>query len=197
MYHLHKSLKPLFQNSDRFIFLALLLLFSCNETSEIREHFNCETPTFHTLEKVDDLKNLFSIDIPKDWKINLYQDEIQSSIFTADTTKNLTETVLLDVTFINKKIDFDLLFLLEQEQENLAKNLIKIKSKEFIFHKKPSIYIIYKGKKGEFPYQICNTFIKVNEENFILAKTEVYGDSLVHKRFCKAFTFVENIKIKE
>ena len=126
----------------------------------------------------------------------MYQDEIQSSIFAADTTKNLTETVLLDVTFINQKINFDALFLLEQEQENLAKNLIKIKSKEFIFHKKPSIYIFYKGKKGEFPYQICNTFIKVNEENFILAKTEVYGDSIINQRFCQAFSLMEHINIK-
>ena len=93
-------------------------------------------------------------------------------------------------------LNFDDEFILQQEQENLSKNLIKIKSKEFTFLKKPSIYILFKGKKGKFNYQICNTFIKVNESNFILAKTEVYGDSLVNERFCEAFSLFENIKIK-
>lgn len=182
--------------SKYILLLASLLFFSCQNKSEISEEFNCETKSFKNLEIVDDVKDLFSVEIPKDWKTNLYQDEVQSSIFTADTTKQLTETVLLDVTFIQNKINFDDEFILQQEQENLSKNLIKIKSKEFTFLKKPSIYILFKGKKGKFNYQICNTFIKVNESNFILAKTEVYGDSLVNERFCEAFSLFENIKIK-
>tara|TARA_R110002124_G_scaffold80058_1_gene212192 strand:- start:750 stop:1313 length:564 start_codon:yes stop_codon:yes gene_type:complete len=184
------------KNSINIIFIASLLFISCDKKSAIREEFDCETKTFDNLEIVDDVKNLFSVDIPKDWKINLYQDEIQSSIFAADTTKQLTETVLLDVTFINKKISFNDAFLLQQDQENLANELIRIKTKEFIFLEKPSMYLVYKGKKGKFDYQVCNTFIKVNESNFILAKTEVYGDSIVNQRFCKAFSLMENIKIK-
>ena len=176
--------------------IALLLFISCDKKSAISEEFDCETKTFDNLEVVDDVKNLFSVEIPENWKINLYQDEIQSSIFAADTTKQLTETVLLDVTFINKKINFDDAFLLQQDQENLANELIRINTKEILFIEKPSMYLIYKGKKGKFDYQVCNTFIKVNESNFILAKTEIYGDSIVNKRFCKAFSLMENIKIK-
>ena len=55
--------------------------------------------------------------------------------------------------------------------------------------------MLFKGKKGKFNYQICNIFIKVNESNFILAKTEIYGDSLVNQRFCKSFSLIENIKL--
>ncbi|UAM99371.1 hypothetical protein K8354_06040 [Polaribacter litorisediminis] len=185
------------KNSCFLIFIASLLLYSCHQKSEISKTFDCETAAFKNLEKVEDVKNVFSIDLPKDWKINLYRDDIQSSIFTADTTKQLTETVLLDVTFIQKNINFDETFLISQEQENLSKNLIKIKSKEFIFLDKPSILNRYKGRKGDFSYQICNIFIKLNEQNFILAKTEIYGDSLVNKRFCSAFSLIENIKLKK
>lgn len=184
---------------SKYIFnllLASLLFLSCQKKSAIGKDFNCETKSFKNLEIVDDVKNLFSVEIPKDWKTNLYQDEVQSSIFTADTTIQLTETVLLDVTFIQNKINFDDAFILKQEQENLSKGFIKIKSDEFLFLNKPSIYMLFKGKKGKFNYQICNTFIKVNESNFILAKTEVYGDSLVNQRFCEAFSLIENIKIK-
>ncbi len=179
------------------LFLAFLLLFSCKNQSEISKDFNCSTSTFNNLERVDDVDNRFSIQLPKNWHINLYQDSSQSSIFAADTIKQLTETVLLDVTFIKNKINFDDAFLLQQEQENLAKNLIKTKSKKGIFLEKPSIYIIYKGKKGKFNYQTCHTFIKINEDNFIFAKTEVYGDSLTNERICKSLSLIENIKINQ
>ena len=184
-------------NYNYILFLiASLLFFSCQKEFKITDDFNCETSNFNNLEVVDDVKNLFSVELPKNWKINLYQDEVQSSIFAADTTKQLTETVLLDVTYINNRINFDETFLLKQEQENLANNLIKIKSKEFIFLDKPSIYMLYKGKKEGFNYQFCNTFIKINESNFILVKTEIFGDSLVNQRSCKAFSLIENIKLK-
>jgi hypothetical protein len=179
------------------LFLAILLLFSCKNQSEISKDFNCSTSTFNNLETVDDVKNLFSIQLPKNWKINLYTDSSQSSIFAADTIKQLTETVLLDVTFIQNKINFDETFLLQQEQENLTKGLIKTKSKKGILLEKPSIYIIYKGKKGEFNYQTCHTFIKINEDNFIFAKTEVYGDSLINERICRSLSLIENIKINQ
>jgi hypothetical protein len=179
------------------LFLASLLLFSCNNQSEISKDFNCSTSTFNNLEIVDDVNNQFSIQLPKNWQINLYQDSSQSSIFTADTIKQLTETVLLDVTFIKNKINFDEAFLLQQEQENLSKNLIKTKYKKGILLEKPSIYMVYKGKKGKFNYQTCHTFIKVNDESIIFAKTEVYGDSLINERICKSLSLIENIKINQ
>ena len=180
-----------------FLLFTSLLFFSCNNQSEISKDFDCETATLKDLEIVEDVKNLFSIQIPKNWKTNLYQDEVQSSIFTADTIKQLTETVLLDVTFIQNKINFEDAFLLQQEQENLSKGLIKVKSKELLLLEKPSIYILYKGKKGKFTYQTCHTFIKVNESNFIFAKTEIYGDSLINQRLCDSFSLIENIKIQQ
>ena len=174
-----------------------LLLFSCSHPSEISSEFNCKTSSFKNLEEVKDVKDLFSIQIPKTWKTNLFYDAIQSSIYTADTTKQLTETLLLDITIINKSLKFDTDFKFKQEKANLAEKLIKIKSKETSIINKPTYYTISKGKKGVFDYQVGHFFIKVNEQNFILAKAEVYGDSLVNKRFCKAFYLIEKIKIND
>ena len=179
----------------KIIFLSALLFFSCTDTSEISNDFNCSKSDFINLEIVDDVKNLFSLRLPANWEINLYQDEVQSSIFAADNSKQLTEAILLDVTFINNKINFDDAFLLQQEQENLARNLIKTKSKKITLLEKPSIYIVYKGKKGKFNYQTSHIFIKIDEKNIIFAKTEVYGDSLINQRFCNSLSFIENIKI--
>lgn len=178
-------------------FLTSLLIISCAKKSELAEILDCYESKYNNLETVNDVKGKFTIDLPKHWKINLYQDEVQSSIFAADTTKQLTATVLLDVTYINNKINFNEAFLLKQEQENLAKSLIKTKSKEIIFLEKPSLLMQFKGVKGKFPYQVSNLFIKLNSTEFILAKTEVYGDSLVNQRFCRAFSLIEKMNIKE
>jgi hypothetical protein len=181
----------------KLFFLVLLtsfLFFSCQNKSAISSDFNCATSDFKNLEKVNDVKSLFSMDLPKNWKINLYQDKIQSSIFAADTTKQLTETVLIDVTFIENNINFNDDFLLKQEQESLSKNLIKTRTKQITLLNKPAIYLMYKGKKGAFNYQTCHIFIKLNEQNFIFAKTEIYGDSLVNQKFCKSFSLIESIK---
>ena len=77
---------------------ASLLLCSCSQQSEVSKKFNCKPTNFTNLEKIEDVKNLFSLEIPKKWKTNLYYDDLQSSIYTADTTKQLTETFLLDIT---------------------------------------------------------------------------------------------------
>ena len=177
--------------------LGSLLLFSCNNRSEISSEFNCSSSKLKNLEKVTDVKELFNIHLPKNWKINLYQDKSQSSIFAADTIKELTETTLLDITFIKNKINFNEDFLLKQEQENLLKKLIRIKHKEITFLKQPSIYIHYKGKKSKLNYQTYHIFIKINKENFIFAKIEIYGNSLVNQRLCSAIQLIENIKIHQ
>ena len=174
---------------------ASLLFSSCSHQSKVSKDFNCKASSFNNLKEVKDFKNLFSIELPRTWKTNLFYDDIQSSIYTADTTKQLTETLLLDVTFINESIKFDAAFKLKQEQENLSEKLIKIKSEEILIINKPTYYTYSKGKKGSYNYQVCHFFIKINEQNFILAKAEVYGDSLVNNRLCKAFAFIENIKI--
>ncbi|MEO9569887.1 MAG: hypothetical protein ABJH82_07410 [Polaribacter sp.] len=179
-----------------FLFTGVLFLFfSCSKPSKIGKDFNCKTASFNNIEEIKDVKNFFSIKIPKTWKTNFYYDAVQSSIYTADTTKQLTETLLLDITSINQNLKFDIAFKLKQEQNNLSKKLIKKASKEVIIQNKPAYYTISKGKKGKFNYQVGHFFIKINEQKFILAKAEIYGDSLINKRFCNALALIEKIKI--
>jgi hypothetical protein len=182
-------------NKYLMLFIALLLFYNCTKQTKILKEFDCRISNFTDLEEIKDVKNMFSIQIPKNWKTNLYQDEIQSSIFTADTTKQLTETTLLDVTFIKKQINFNEVFKLKQEQENLSKGYIRVKHKEFNFKEKEAYFTLSKGKKGDYPYQIFKNFIKINNQNFVLIKVEIYGDSITNKRFCKALKLMNNIKI--
>jgi hypothetical protein len=78
--HPYISVKSVSKITYSILLMALLLLLSCAKQSEISKDFNCLTTAYKNLEKVDDVKNLFSLQLPKNWKINLYQDEVQSSI---------------------------------------------------------------------------------------------------------------------
>lgn len=173
-----------------FIFISL---FSCRNKEQLSQQFSCDVSSFKNLEEIRDVKNLFSVQFPEHWKTNLFYDEVQSSIYTADTTKQLTETTILDITYVSRSISFDTDFTLKHEQEMLSKKLIRIASEEIKLSGKPTYYSISRGLKAAFPYQACHVFMKVNAKNFIHAKVEIYGDSLVEERLCKAVNLIERV----
>ena len=183
-------------NKVIFVFIASLLLYSCNEQSTLKEDFNCKESFFSDLKKVKDVENNFSINLPTSWKTSVYTDEIQSSIYTADTTKQLTNAILLDVNYISNSIEINDIFKLKIEHENLSNKLIQKKAKEFTFLNKPSYYVISIGKKGKFRYKSLQIFTNLNKEQSLIVKAEIYGDSLVDERLCKAITLIEKIKIQ-
>lgn len=176
--------------------LFILIGVSCQQKSFLNTEFSCTSNTIHNLEEIMDVKKIFSVQFPENWKTNLYYDDMQSSIYTADTTKQLTETTLLDVTYIKKSIALNDIFKLKNEQENLANGFIQVQSKDITLFNKPAYYAISKGERRGFSYQVCNLFIKINEENFIHTKAEVYGDLLVNERLCNAINLIEKIKIQ-
>jgi hypothetical protein len=145
------------------------------------------------LEKVNDVKGLFAVELPKTWKINLFYDEIQSSIYTADTTKQFTETILLDITYIEKPILFNEAFLLNLEREKLGDKLIRIHSQKRKFKGKEAYFTTFIGKKKNYKYKVLEMYVKINKKSFLHTKTEIYGDSLIDQRLCKAIHLIDKI----
>ena len=181
----------------RFIFIIAFTCFltSCKHSLQIPFDNECELIKDPNIEKVVDFKIRFSAELPKNWKINLYYDDVQSSIYAADTTKQLTEAILLDISFIDQKISLDDLFSLKQEQEHLQKRLIKTNTFTSFTDRKSIHHSIFKGNKEGFAYQKHIIHIKETEENFVMASIELYGDKNVEDRICKALRYLESIKL--
>jgi hypothetical protein len=186
-----------FINSSVCIVIISALFFSCNQQSILKEDFNCKESFFPNLEEIKDSNGNFSLQVPSNWKTNLYTDAIQSSIYGADTTKQLTRAILLDVSYISNAIEINELFKLQVENENLSNKLIQKKEKQLNFLNKPSYYVLSVGKKRTYNYKSLQLFITVNKEKTMLIKAEIYGDSLVNERICKAITLIEKIKIHQ
>ena len=178
-----------------FILLAVLIL-SCTSKTPLQNEFNCKQTKIEKSETVKDMKSVFTLELPKHWKTNLFYDSVQSSIYTADTTKQLTETTILDITLVQDSIAINEDFKLKFEQNQLQKKLIVTKFNSTTVLSKPSYYFLSKGNKNNFPYQSLDVYILMNESNFILAKAEIYGDSLVNQRLCKAVNLIEKIKLQ-
>jgi hypothetical protein len=183
-------------NKYLLLFFSFCLFSSCKQQTKISRDFDCSKATFSSLEEITDMKNSFSVSFPEYWKTNLYYDHAQSSIYGADTTKQLTETTILDVALVQKNITFDAVFKLNLEREHLKNNLIKTRSNEEKFQENIAYYSLSKGVKGNYPYRILDLFVKINGQNFLHAKTQVYGDSAVNKRLCRAIDLIEKITFK-
>jgi hypothetical protein len=181
---------------SRLLFISIFII-SCNKTA-LEKEFSCSSESFNgNTEKVIDVKKSFSIQIPKHWKTNLFFDKMQSSIYSADTTKQLTETVLIDITQLQIGYQFDARF---KKQLTLNDSIQKLKNKHqnaFKFKNKNAYYAISSGKKGNFTYQILNIFAKQNDTNSFHLKTEIYGNSDINKRFCKAIHILNSITFNE
>ena len=179
----------------QLITLFLIACFiSCADRSQISKDLDCDPESYDNIEIVEDVDKKFTIPLPKTWKTNLYFDKNQTSIYSADTTKNLTDTYTVDVTYIYNELKLDEKFFQRFKSDLQRKQLVETTSYDLKFQEKDAYYSRSLGKRGQFDYQICNLFIKVNSGNYIHAKAEVYGDSLVNERLCNAFSLIEKLE---
>ncbi|CAL2083110.1 conserved protein of unknown function [Tenacibaculum sp. 190524A02b] len=176
--------------------IGFLLICSC-KSSDLKKDFICNNiGSFKNLKTNTDFKKLFTVDFPEHWKVNLYYDNGQSSIYAADTTVSLTQATLLDISLIQSPISIDNAFIQKISTDNSNLKLKEVKGKLFKHYGNTSYYSLANGKKGKYNYHILNLFSKVSEASFLHVKTEIYGDSLVDDRICKAIKLIDEIQLK-
>ena len=181
-----------------YLYLLTLLIFStisCTST-DLQKEFSCGNSSYSNLGTTNDIRNLFSVKLPKTWKIKLYYDNGQTSIFAADTTLKLTSTTLIDVSYIHAAIFFDTEFRQKLSDDHKNMELKEVKAEAIKHLDKTSYLSLAQGKKGNYKYHVLNVFTRINNDNFLHTKTEFYGDSLVNERICKAVNLIDKIALK-
>lgn len=123
--------KPMKKMRNLIVVIAVfgIVLSSC-KNSQFEREFSCDTPmSFSSTKTYKDVLSHFEIDVPKNWKTSLYYDEYQSKLYTADTTRNLSESYIIDVSWHQGEliIDDDLERLVS-EQVGREFNLIPVKA---------------------------------------------------------------------
>ena len=176
------------------LFFVLFLILGCKEKSELNKTFNCNTFNLNNIETYSDFKQNFKLDIPLSWKTELYYDEFQSEIFTADTTKQLSETYILDAAFNFGNLEFNEEFYLKTDSIILVSSLQKAKDGNLQFKSKPAYWYLVKGTKKGFSYHQFNLMVKLSKETYFTAYSEIYGTKNIDERICESISILESIE---
>jgi len=180
-----------------FYGLILLLILACANQSDIAKKMNCSPTTYKNAKEITDFNKNFTLNIPSNWKTELYFDNYQSEIFTADTLKQLSETYILAASYNLGTLDFDSDFHHRKDSVLTANNLKITASGNESFQSKPSFWYISKGIKNNFDYHRFTVLTKLSENTYFSAYSEIYGNANVDKRICESISLLESIQFLE
>lgn len=177
-----------------FIFL---LNCACSKQSEIGKKMNCSPTNYKNTKQITDFNKNFTLDIPSSWKTELYFDNYQSEIFTADTIKQLSDTFILSASFDMGTLNFDSNFHHRKDSVLRVNNLKMIDSGSQTFQSKPSFWYVSKGIKNNFVYHRFTVLTKLSENTYFSAYSEIYGNTNIDKRICESISLLESIQFLE
>lgn len=176
----------------RFFLLAFVFV-GCSEKLTLAKELACNNfPSFTSTITKSDFNNKFSIEIPNSWKHKGYFDDYQSSVFAADTVKELTDSYVLDVAYKYSTIQIDDSF---QTKINKSNTLDVLKNNIETYKDSPSYWQVSKGVKNGYVLHEFHQFIQDGSEGFIEIKTEFYGEDLVDERLCEALRIINTIEL--
>lgn len=174
------------------LLLILILTISCDKKTILETTFDCSHAiSFSRTEEFRDTKNNFKINFPSNWKIDTYYNKNQSTIFAADTLKQLTDTYIIDVSWKQGKLELNP-ELVEKVHADDSFEVISFKFENIL--EKPSFWHLSKGERKNFEYHILSIYIKTSFDSYMQISTEIYGDENVEKRLCEAMSLIKTIE---
>lgn len=182
-----------------FILAGLVMISSSCKKNNVRDAINCRTTTnFSDTKEISGFLKHFKLKVPKSWKSELYYDETQSRFYSADTSKQLTDTYIIDVTWHQGEIELNEDF--EQIIENNLKqndHLTPFNGGFGYFKNLPCYYSLAKGVNSGFTYHYLQIYLKTNVDEYYNLTTKVYGDDFVEERLCESLSLFEGITFLE
>lgn len=178
-----------------FLFLVFIISFySCSKQTPLAQKFNCSSSKIDELHEIYDFNKNFKLSLPTTWKTNLYYNKTESQIFAADTIKELTKSYILGTSFSFGTINFNEDYSKRIDSVLIANNLVKIDAGHHSFQTKKTDWYLVKGSKNGFVYHQFNLTVKLSENSYFNAYSEVYGDENIDERICESISIIENVK---
>ncbi|WP_456461070.1 hypothetical protein [Lutibacter sp.] len=169
-------------------------LFSCANQSELSKKYSCTSGNFKKTLPVLDFNKNFILNIPTIWKTELYFNKFQSEIFTADTTKQLTKSLILVASLSTGTLDFDSHFYRKVDSILLKNNLQIIDSGNQPYQSRPTYWYVAKGVKNGFSYHQFNLTTKRSKNTYFNVYSEIYGDNNINDRICKTISILNKVE---
>lgn len=183
----------------KIIFLILTIGFISCQSNSLKKEFNCETNAeFSELKEYRDFLKNFRISVPKNWKTTLYYDEYSSEIYSADTTKQLTDSYVLEMSWKQGELDLNEAFAKSINDTLQLKEQLKMtKSGMGEFKGKPMYFNLSEGKRSGIDYKYLQVYLKTNIDEYITLTSKVFGDQLVNERLCESVELFDSLELIE
>ena len=180
------------------IFIIFSTLISCQKDN-LAEAFDCKgTTNFSKTKEFTDVLKHFKINIPSNWNTELYYDELQSELYSADTSKQLSKTYIIDITWHQGELIFNDDFEQKMIQNLKSKEQLKVvKSGRTKFKKLPSYYNLSQGKSLNHEYHFFQIFVKSKVDEYYTLTAKIYGSEFVNERICASTSLFKNITFLE
>ncbi|NNC70568.1 MAG: hypothetical protein HKN90_07100 [Flavobacteriaceae bacterium] len=177
------------------LLVLIVTVISCKK-SDLKSEFNCKSSTipYETKELRDVLKK-FRATIPKNWNTQLYYDEYQSQLYSADTTRSLSEAYIVDISWHQGELVLDNSFD-QKVKDTLAfkEKLSNITSAIGKFKNKPCYWNLSKGLSGNHEYHLLQVYIKTEPDEYFTFTTKVIGDQNVDQRLCESIAIYDQLE---
>lgn len=179
----------------KIIIIMLAIGFISCQSNSLKKEFDCETNAeLSELKEYRDFLKNFRISLPKNWKTTLYYDEYSSEIFSADTTKQLTDSYVLEMSWKQGELDLDDKFAKSINDTLQLKEQLKMTKSGFgTFKEKPMYFNLSEGTRSGINYKYLQVYLKTNIDEYITLTTKIFGDQLVNERLCESVELFDSL----
>lgn len=178
------------------VLISLVTFASCSKNDDIFKNYNCKTESIPTKQVLDAFLQ-FSLEIPKNWKTNLYIDQNTSIFATADTTKQLSETFLIKVSKIPAQLTLNQATT-DTIKSELTKNQWHINSlQKGIFKKFNALLITSQKQPSNIKTSALHLYFSAENQHYFEIEIQCFGDKNTDERFCQAVKIINSLNIKE
>lgn len=183
----------------RIIILILTIGFVSCQSNLLKQEFACETNAdFSELKEYRDFLKHFRVQVPKNWKTSLYYDEYSSDIYSADTTKQLTDSYVLEMSWKQGELKLDGAFAKNINEKLHFEEKLKVTKSGFgKFKKKPMYFNLSEGIRSGINYKYLQIFIQTNIDEYITLTSKIFGDKLVDERLCQSVELFDSLELIE
>ncbi len=182
------------------IFSFALLLTGCQQPSLQKALFgSCKSTQQEQAQKnIKDLHQRFEISIPSDWKKEFFIDSSSTRFYCADTTKDLTDTYIVEIGHYLKNTTLDTLFVKKIEDEVLQKEKgVVLQSKRVRLGDKKGYSIHSKYRRLGFEFQAVQSYFPNTNGSLYILKVEAYGTEKTEARLCEGMALLDKALLHE
>lgn len=177
-----------------YLFLLLATIYSCSDKNSLFKDYHCKTKQLK-LVAIHDALQKFKLNIPNNWKTELYIDKNNSIFVTADTTKQLSKTFIIKLSYITGAINFNKNSATTLKQR-LAKDFWKTyKTSKGFFNGYPALLLYSENQQLKIKTSSLHIFFNANKQYHFEIEIQCFGNKNKQERFCKAITIIKTLKL--